>query len=205
MAASPISDRPKRRRSVSNSKNKATKIDRTAIASKSSSFFTVGLFLILYVLIFGFGIPVYFHYQQLKVFNGFHIALSFFLALNLLIALWEITLGLHISKIEKEHLELTVTYKSNHFAAVIAFFVYPLSLSELFSFSFWTKVWSTYSLYDPSYCNRQSFGFFIDVGNGWSTLLPTLLAMLTMTKDVSFSSPRAIGMQLLTSPVEIEN
>ena len=35
-----------------------------------------------------------------------------------------------------------------------------------------------YSLYDPSYSNPESFGFFIDVGNGFSTLLPTLAVPL---------------------------
>lgn len=42
-------------------------------------------------------------------------------------------------------------------------------------------MWSTYSLYDPSYSNRESFGFFIDVGNGWTTLLPSALFMWGIT------------------------
>lgn len=42
-------------------------------------------------------------------------------------------------------------------------------------------MWSTYSLYDPSYSNRESFGFFIDVGNGWTTLVPSLLFMWGVT------------------------
>ena len=164
-------------------------------SSKSKSFFTVGLFLVLYVLILGFCIPIYFHYQTNKVFNFFQISLAFFSALNFLISLWEIALGLHIKKIVEENIELKAKYSNqNHFNAVVDFFLSPLSLFELFSFSFWTKVWSTYSLYDPSYANRESFGFFVDVGNGWSTLLPTVLALVTMTTDIpDIFSPRTVG------------
>jgi hypothetical protein len=51
----------------------------------------------------------------------------------------------------------------------------PLSLSTLFDGEKWAIMWSTYSLWDPSYQNQESFGFFIDVGNGWSTIPPCLL------------------------------
>lgn len=126
-------------------------------------------------------------------------ALAFFLSLNFLIALWEIGLGLHIGKIEKENVALNKKYKTkkDHFTAVVDFFLSPLSVAECFSFSFWTKVWSTYSLYDPSYSNRQSFGFFVDVGNGWTTSLPTLLAIYTMTYEIPFSAPRIVGIVCL--------
>ena len=59
----------------------------------------------------------------------------------------------------------------------------PLSLRDALSFQFWGRIWATYSLYDPSYSNRQSFGFFIDVGNGWTTLVPTLVFQLCMTNN----------------------
>jgi len=36
-------------------------------------------------------------------------------------------------------------------------------------------LWSTYSLLDPSYVSTTSFGFWIDTGNGITTLVPTLL------------------------------
>jgi hypothetical protein len=35
-------------------------------------------------------------------------------------------------------------------------------------------MWSTYALFDPSYQNYESFGFFIDVGNGYTTIIPCL-------------------------------
>ena len=41
-------------------------------------------------------------------------------------------------------------------------------------------MWSTYALYDPSYQNHESFGFFIDFGNGMSTIPPSLLMNLAI-------------------------
>ena len=53
-------------------------------------------------------------------------------------------------------------------------------------------MWSTYSLYDPSYSNRESFGFFIDVGNGWSTLLPSAVFLWGLTYQLL--EPRLLGL-----------
>ena len=43
-------------------------------------------------------------------------------------------------------------------------------------------MWSTYALFDPSYQNRESFGFFIDVGNDWSTLAPCVMLNVGMVR-----------------------
>ena len=59
--------------------------------------------------------------------------------------------------------------------------MYDMQWYEVFSLRFWSKIWSTYSLYDPSYSNPESFGFFVDVGNGWTTLIPTLVFLYSMT------------------------
>jgi len=51
----------------------------------------------------------------------------------------------------------------------------PLTLRQVFEGKTWAQMWVVYSLIDPSYQNHESFGFFIDVGNGWTTILPCLL------------------------------
>ena len=149
----------------------------------------VGIFLIIYVFIFSIICPIALHYFYWETFNIFHILLSFFLGLNFLISLWEIGLGLHISHINKEYKHLSAKYKGNEFSAVIDFFNTPVN----HSLKFWSKVWSTYSLYDPSYSNRESFGFFVDVGNGWSTCIPSLFAMVAMSVDIFGISARTVG------------
>jgi hypothetical protein len=53
-------------------------------------------------------------------------------------------------------------------------------------------MWSTYAIYDPSYQNPESFGFFIDVGNGWSTIPANLLWNIAMAYPAKFS-PVLVG------------
>ena len=53
--------------------------------------------------------------------------------------------------------------------------------SSLFSLRYWSTMWSTYATLDPSYIDTRSFGFCVDVGNGVTTLLPTLLHAAGMT------------------------
>lgn len=103
------------------------------------------------------------------------VSLLFFNNLNVLIALCEIALGKHIMFIKDDYKKLSEKYKGREWEACISFLTMPLSLSQLFDGRCWGKMWSTYALYDPSYQNYESFGFFIDVGNGWSTIPPGLL------------------------------
>ena len=162
--------------------------------SPTTTGMNVGLFLVLYVLLTT-GLPSWNHFSVHGHVGrwGGQLALSFFLGLNSLICLWEIGLGLHIGHIEKEHKRLWQLHGREPWAAVVAFFMAPLSLRDCLSSKFWTTVWATYSLYDPSYSNRQSFGFFVDVSNGWVTLLPSLLFWYAMTYDVPGLSARALG------------
>lgn len=138
--------------------------------------FLVAHFLVLFIIA-TFALSVGFHatYHGKQSLNPHYLALAFFLPLNTLICVWEIALGLHIDFIAKDYAKLKEKFGKAPFNAVIQFFVAQLSISNMLSLKFWTKTWSTYSLYDPSYSNRESFGFFVDVGNGWTTLVPSLL------------------------------
>ena len=147
--------------------------------------FKIYHFLILFVVITT-ALPIYFHNVEHDKYNIYHMLLSFFLPLNSLIALWEISLGLNIDYIKQIYTTvLRKKYAGNkRFNSVKDFFLMNLSLSNMFSLKFWSLVWSTYSLYDESYSNRESFGFFVDVGNGWTTLVPSLLYLYAMTYDI---------------------
>mmetsp|Transcript_14505 Transcript_14505/g.20463 ORF Transcript_14505/g.20463 Transcript_14505/m.20463 type:complete len:236 (-) Transcript_14505:46-753(-) len=110
-----------------------------------------------------------------KLPNAIGISILFFNNLNILIALCEIGLGLHIKFIQDDYKKLKSKYRGKELEAVLAYLLMPLSLSQLFEAKKWVKMWSTYALYDPSYQNNESFGFFIDYGNGMSTIPPCLL------------------------------
>jgi hypothetical protein len=108
--------------------------------------------------------------------NTLGITILTFNNLNILISLCEVVLGRYIHIIQDDYKKLQQQYPNNQrHQAAFAFLFYPLSMRTLFNGRIWSKMWSTYSLWDPSYSNPESFGFFIDVGNGYSTILPCLL------------------------------
>ena len=59
-----------------------------------------------------------------------------------------------------------------------------IALSKLLSFKQWTGIWSGYCHFDVGYSRRGSFGYNIDVGNGFSTILPATLFAFGMTYDI---------------------
>lgn len=101
--------------------------------------------------------------------------LLFFNNLNTLIAILEIVLAIHISNIQADYKLLKEKYHKREWEACLAFLFMPMPLTSLFDGRLWSKMWATYSLYDPSYSNNEAFGFFIDFGNGLSTIPPFLL------------------------------
>jgi hypothetical protein len=156
--------------------------------------FTVGVFLVLYVVL-STGASIYLHEKEHGVVNWLQCCLAFFLPLNSLICVWEISLFINIDHIKAEYTKLKRNFKGKELEACANFFTAPLSLSNLFSLKYWSNVWSTYALYDPSYSNKESFGFFVDVSNGFSFLLPSLLYLYAMTYDIStYMSARALGL-----------
>lgn len=66
-----------------------------------------------------------------------------------------------------------------------------MRFSEILSPSFWANIWIDYSRFDPGYSDSRSAGYNIDVGNGHSTLLPTLFLMASMVRPVL--SPKVGG------------
>jgi hypothetical protein len=115
-------------------------------------------------------------YLSNSVPNAAGITILGFNNLNILIALCEIVLGNHIDTIQQDYRKFQKQYPGQQrYQAAFAYLLYPLSLRTLFSGRVWSQMWSTYSLWDPSYSNPESFGFFIDVGNGWSTIPPCVL------------------------------
>ena len=100
--------------------------------------------------------------------NGFQAALAWFLAINVLITFWEISLLLRIDAIEERYRERQERKRRGERVGSRSFFLSAAPAQRLTSPSLWSRVWSEYAKYDPSYADRRSFGFAIDVGNGWS-------------------------------------
>ena len=109
-----------------------------------------------------------------------HVVVALFEAINLLIAIWEIGLGLHQKQINAVHDGYRKKFKAGVIPPVFLFSSIPLS--KALSLRYWAgEVWGTYSLLDHSYVETTSLGFMLDVGNGFSTFVPTVLTGLGMS------------------------
>lgn len=132
----------------------------------------------------GTAAPIALHHQHHGVWSPYQMALAFFSWLNAIIALWEICLFLRIDLIEEQHRRFVAEYRGRELERARDFFATPVPIRRLFSPTLWAELWSTYSVFDDSYANRKSFGFFVDIGNGFSTLIPSLLFLYGMTFEL---------------------
>lgn len=128
--------------------------------------------------------PIALHVQTHGAMNVHQAGLAFFLWLNAIIAAWEICLFLRIDLIESQYARFKTEYAGRELDRVKDFFSSKVSIAGVLSPSTWAEIWSSYAVFDESYANRKSFGFFIDVGNGFSTLIPTLLVLYGMTFEL---------------------
>ena len=125
-----------------------------------------------------------------------HAALAFFCGLNVLVCAWEIILGAHIALIQKEYRTLRLRYAARPTRAAVELLGARLGPLGALSPRFWSKIWSTYSLFDPSYASKESFGFYIDVGNGLTTLAPCALWVVGTTRCAA-DGEAAVGARAL--------
>ena len=142
-------------------------------------------------IVAGTSLHIWLHRRTHGVCDPTQIALAFFLVVNLMITWWEIALFIRQDEIQEEYNGLREPYRGREMDAVMEVFRRPIPLLRVFSFSEWTWIWSTYSLFDPGYSDRRSFGYNIDVGNGFTTLIPATLFAFGMT--FHFIPARGLG------------
>lgn len=159
-------------------------------ASSRGPFFRVYSYILLFVAV-GTLVPVALHRAVHGVYSPVQISLAFFTWLNVMIALWELCLCFKIDAIERQYACFRAQYRGRELDRVIELFTAPLSLARALSPSHWAEIWSSYALFDESYADRRSFGFFIDVGNGFTTPVPSLLFIYGMTFEIM--PARALG------------
>ena len=126
---------------------------------------------------------IWLHQRVHGVYNPTQIGLAFFLVINVLIAWWEIALFVCQDQIREEYQETKELYRGREMTRIAEIFARPVPLLKVLSFRQWTTIWSGYSLFDPGYSDRRSFGYNIDVGNGFTTLIPALLFTFGMTLE----------------------
>jgi|TARA_B100001540_G_C15547247_1_gene524178 hypothetical protein len=155
------------------------------------AFFYASAFVLLFWAPF-----VYYHREVHGVVNPTHCALTLFNAVNVLICLWEHALFLHRDRIRKHHAALKKRHGDRTLPSPLCLFE-RITPRQALSYEYWSVIWSTYSLLDPSYANQTSFGFWIDTGNGVVTLAPTLLLSVGATWDLANYSPLGLSNRAL--------
>lgn len=153
--------------------------------SRSRTALPVWAWLALWMVVWTAG-PVALHYAWHGVVNGWHALLCFFLAINLLICTWELSLWHRIDDIRRWYRDPRGSDRPRG-----NLYTQPATPGELLSTRLWARVWLGYTHWDDGYADPKSFGFAIDVGNGLSTLVPSLLFLFGMTLPIF--SPLTLG------------
>ena len=154
---------------------------------------------LVYVVLYhalGAGSLAYYHFERHSVVSPVQFALATFCVLNAWICVCELALMIHCAGIRKRYDANTKALGAGRLPPVFLFA--PVTLRQLVSLEYWgVEMWGTYAALDPAYAETASFGFCVDVGNGVTTLLPSILFAAGMTWDVL--SARWLGMLGLVS------
>ena len=124
------------------------------------------------------------------VINPVHFFLALFCITNAWICICEIALFVHQKEIKRQHACYTATYGVGVLPDIFLF--QPVTVVELFSLKYWAFMWSQYAALDRSYVDTESFGYCVDVSNGWTTFLPTVTFAIGMSAPIL--PPRWLGM-----------
>jgi hypothetical protein len=137
-----------------------------------------------FVVIGGTVFQTWLHHRVHGAYNLTQIGLAFFLVINVLVNWWEIALLVCQDQIRGEYEAFKEPYRGRELECIGKVFIRPIPVLKVLSFRQWTTVWSSYSLFDPGYSDRRSFGYNIDVGNGFTTIVPSLFFVFGMTYEL---------------------
>lgn len=110
--------------------------------------------------------------------------LVFFLSSNVLVCLWEICLYFERDFVERRADHWKHIQNSIGRAPAIEYLMSRITITEAFSSRHWADAWAAYSVYDQSYVDRRTYGFIVDVGNGFVTLLPSIFLLAAYTVNL---------------------
>ena len=113
-----------------------------------------------------------------------HALLSLFFSVNLVICYWEQCLFFKRDYVEKRAEYWDDRRRETGRTPVVEFLVHRVPLGRIVSPTLWADVWATYSQYDSSYADRRTFGFNVDIANGFATPIPTLILYAAFTFDL---------------------
>ena len=113
--------------------------------------------------------------------NAIHSVFSLFFSINLLICYWETCLFFRRDYIEERTGYWRRWREETGRTPALEFLTTRVPLTRILSPTVWADAWATYSMIDDSYADRRSFGFSVDIGNGFVTAVPTLILYAAYT------------------------
>lgn len=113
--------------------------------------------------------------------NAIYCALSLFFSVNLLICYWEVCLFRQQDLIRQRAEHWRRWREETGRTPAVEFLTAEIPLTRILSPAVAADAWATYSLYDGSYTDRRSYGFNIDIANGFFTAVPSLVLYAAFT------------------------
>ena len=111
----------------------------------------------------------------------FYCLLSLFFSINLVICYWEMCLFFRRDYIEERAEFWRRRWEDTGKTPAVEFLTTSVPLNRILSPTVWADVWATYSMFDSAYADRNTYGFNIDIANGFATPAPTLILYVTYT------------------------
>lgn len=117
-------------------------------------------------------------------FDVIHAVLSLFFSTNLLICYWEACLFLRRDYIEARTEYWRERRGETGGTPAAEFLLTKVPLTKTLSPTVWADIWATYAQFDDSYADRRTYGFNVDIANGFATPAPTLILYAAYTFDI---------------------
>ncbi len=116
-------------------------------------------------------------------FDVIHALLILFFSINLVICHWEICLFFRRDYIEKRAEYWRERRQKTGRTSALEFLTGRVPLTRILSSTTWADVWATYAQFDGSYADRRTYGYNVDIANGFVTPLPILILFAAFTVD----------------------
>ena len=109
----------------------------------------------------------------------FQCLLTLFFSINLVACYWEICLFFRRDSVEERAEFWRKRWHDTGKTPAVEFLTTSVPLNRVLSPTVWADVWATYSMFDSAYADRNTYGFNIDIANGFATPAPTLILYVT--------------------------
>lgn len=113
--------------------------------------------------------------------NAFYCLFCLFFSTNLVICYWEMCLFFRREEIKSRLEHWRRRHEDTGRTPAVEFLTTRVPLRRMLSPTVWADVWATYSMFDSAYADRNTYGFNIDIANGFTTPASTVFLYAAFT------------------------